>query len=63
MGYLDACRLLAIHPGRGLCAAQRRARFALDTFAPDAPLRHKAAATLILRTTPAEALAAFQGGV
>jgi hypothetical protein len=60
MTYLTACQLLNIHPGRGLENAKRRARFALDTFSPDAPLRYKAAATLILRTTPAQALAAFQ---
>lgn len=49
--YVRACRVLNIHPGRGLQSAKERARFFLDTCTIDSPLRHKAAATTILRTT------------
>lgn len=49
--YIKACNLLRLHPGKVLEWNKDAARHMLDTFAPDAPLRLKAAATAILRAT------------
>ena len=52
MTYREACKVLNIHPGRGLVSAKMQAGFVLNTVVKAAPLRLTVAATTILRTTP-----------